>query len=754
MITQEFRPRTFSEVAGHRLVVDTLKCIVKNPKNSPRSIVLQGEFGTGKTTCARILARALNCKHQVNGDACGVCELCKSNIDESMFYEEYDSAIVGNVDSVKDLRQTFYFNNELGYKVIVFDECIGYGTLITCYDPVTNKTYKEEIQNIVNSKKDIYVMSMNDNGDYEPKRVVNWFNNGPKDLYKYRFRTSYGTRVLTCTDNHIVFKSDGKQVFARDLKLGDKVWVGHSCNSSVYKEHYINMNTKVVSNSYVESALLGTLLGDTNIQRNNNKCNSRIRIIHSIKQEEYLNEKKRLFFYEERDNSYGSSPFNDSCKLVRSCSRTNPYYTKFEELIKPNGYKTITDELLSKLDEIALAFWFMDDGSSWKSDDGEIIYSVDLSTHSFSKEDNLKLINWFNKSWGIKVKLMYDTRCSKYFLRFYKKNALKFLDIISPYVYDFFQYKLGNNHIAGNFMRDIEGLTLKIPEYYGLLKEEAVLESIELAERRCTYDLTVEDNHNYFAGDILVHNCHLMSKQAQAALLKVIEEVTDNIFFIFATTDIDKLLPTIRSRSLELRFSLIDEMSIINNLSDILCKKGLMSKHLEDVQVVEDGVTYNKKIIKYEGIEKYKNVLNLIARRSLGHMRNAHMLLDQYFLLGDDFAKSVKSARNLFARLIFFSANNDMNTVAKIIYELQHFSLVNLKVDYENLVLELVKYGAKVETPSDQIMQNLVNLFKSKFSSLGLVLNSNDIYNMFGSDKQFQIAMYLLSDKIYKFYTH
>ena len=733
---------------GHELVIKTLKCIVKNPSQSPHSIILQGEFGTGKTTCSRILARALNCRNRKSdGDACGECSVCTCNIDESIYYEEYDSAMVGSVDAIRNLRQSFYFNNDLGWKIIVFDECIGYGTLITCYDPVTNKTYKEEIQNIVNSKKDIYVMSMNDNGDYEPKRVVNWFNNGPKDLYKYRFRTSYGTRVLTCTDNHIVFKSDGNQVFAKDLKLGDKVWIGHSCNSSIYKEHYINMNTKVVSNSYVESALLGTLLGDTNIQRNNNKCNSRIRIIHSTKQEEYLNEKKRLFFYEERDNSYGSSPFNDSCKLVSSYSRTNPYYTKFEELIKPNGYKTITDELLSKLDEIALAFWFMDDGSSWKSDDGEIIYSVDLSTHSFSKEDNLKLINWFNKSWGIKVKLMYDTRCSKYFLRFYKKNALKFLDIISPYVYDFFQYKLGNNHIAGNFMRGVEGLTLKIPEYYGLLKEEAVLESIELAERRCTYDLTVEDNHNYFAGDILVHNCHLMSKAAQSALLKVIEEVTDNIIFVFATTDIDKVLPTIRSRSLELRFSLVNEDSIVNNLYGILYKKGLVSAPTrnEETKVLE---------YKKEDTVKYENILRLIARRSLGHMRNAHMLLDQYFLLGDEFVKTVRTSKSLFLSLFIYSILGDKNKVSKSIYELQQFSLVNLKVDYENLVLEILKVGLGCQSTTDTLLLKLLSGLKDKFLAFVNILNQSSIYSMFGSDKQFQVAMYLLYSDIRKLFSN
>ena len=109
---------------GHELVIKTLKCIVKNPSQSPHSIILQGEFGTGKTTCSRILARALNCRNRKSdGDACGECSVCTCNIDESIYYEEYDSAMVGSVDAIRNLRQSFYFNNDLGWKIIVFDEC-------------------------------------------------------------------------------------------------------------------------------------------------------------------------------------------------------------------------------------------------------------------------------------------------------------------------------------------------------------------------------------------------------------------------------------------------------------------------------------------------------------------------------------------------------------------------------------------------------------------------------------------------------
>ena len=122
IITQEFRPSTFNEVAGQELIKDMLKAVVKNPDKAPKTLILQGEYGTGKTTCARILSKALNCKSSKNGDACGECEFCKSNIENSMFYEEFDSAMIGNVETIKASRDTFYFDKSLGYKVVVLDE--------------------------------------------------------------------------------------------------------------------------------------------------------------------------------------------------------------------------------------------------------------------------------------------------------------------------------------------------------------------------------------------------------------------------------------------------------------------------------------------------------------------------------------------------------------------------------------------------------------------------------------------------------
>ena len=70
---RKWRPKTFSEVCGQDHITSVLKYEVANAKVS-HAYLFCGSRGTGKTTCAKILARAVNCENPVNGDPCGVCE--------------------------------------------------------------------------------------------------------------------------------------------------------------------------------------------------------------------------------------------------------------------------------------------------------------------------------------------------------------------------------------------------------------------------------------------------------------------------------------------------------------------------------------------------------------------------------------------------------------------------------------------------------------------------------------------------------
>lgn len=121
MLTTTGRPATFDEVAGQKLPKQILRSIINNPENAPKTMILQGPFGTGKTTLTRIFSRALNCESG-KGYPCMKCKSCLEPIMMSPFYSEYDSSIIGKVDKIKEIRDTFYVSSQNGWNVRVFDE--------------------------------------------------------------------------------------------------------------------------------------------------------------------------------------------------------------------------------------------------------------------------------------------------------------------------------------------------------------------------------------------------------------------------------------------------------------------------------------------------------------------------------------------------------------------------------------------------------------------------------------------------------
>ena len=122
MLTQDYRPQSLAEVRGQTVAKRILKHIILHPEKSPRSLIFSGERGLGKTTSSRILSRALNCEKH-NGDCCNECPSCKAILDgTSSLYIELDSAIVGNVETMRGMRDTLAFSIAKGYRVVNLDE--------------------------------------------------------------------------------------------------------------------------------------------------------------------------------------------------------------------------------------------------------------------------------------------------------------------------------------------------------------------------------------------------------------------------------------------------------------------------------------------------------------------------------------------------------------------------------------------------------------------------------------------------------
>ena len=120
---RKWRPKTFDDVISQEHITTTLKREIVSGKTA-HSYLFTGSRGTGKTTCAKILAMAVNCPHTVDGNPCMECEICKGIEDGSILdVQEIDAASNNGVDDVRLLREEAnYLPAQCKYRVYIIDE--------------------------------------------------------------------------------------------------------------------------------------------------------------------------------------------------------------------------------------------------------------------------------------------------------------------------------------------------------------------------------------------------------------------------------------------------------------------------------------------------------------------------------------------------------------------------------------------------------------------------------------------------------
>ncbi|CCI26744.1 DNA polymerase III subunit gamma/tau [Microcystis aeruginosa] len=228
----------------------------------------------------------------------------------------------------------------------------------------------------------------------------------------------------------------------------------------------------------------------------------------------------------------------------------------------------------------------------------EILGKRVLSYNESSGEwEYKKVLRWLNR--GVKATLTIQTRnrtinCTSNHLiktekAWIQAKNLKIGDqILSPVNVAAVQYR-------PNIIKSPQWLT-NFEEVTGI--QEGDTESV--------YDLEVEDNHNFVANGLLVHNCHMLSTAAFNALLKTLEEPPDRVIFVLATTDPQRVLPTIISRCQRFDYRRI---------------------------ALDAMVAHLQKIAQIEAIDINLEALTLVAQIANGGLRDAESLLDQLSLL-------------------------------------------------------------------------------------------------------------------------
>lgn len=391
--------------------------------------------------------------------------------------------------------------------LMIIDECLHPHTR------VQTECGNIPIGKLVNEKMVVRVASWNNvlkKVEYKP--IARWLKRGKR----LTFRVLAGNRVLYPTIDHKLYTPLGKKKLS-ELQVGDPVLV---------------RQTEITEMQ--EQLVLGSLLGDANLhlveskrisKRYINKgIRARVRFRHRSKQFEYLLWKHSILKQHAKTEPTLKQATGFT-KMVASFSTNYNFY----EIIKPtliDCAKSPNNSWLDKINEFGLAVWFMDDGSTSSG-------TCRFNTHGFSRQENEILVKWLRSRWGIdssiKQEKKKDGRIFDY-ITLTRESSRILINLISMYVPPFMRYKLPkcidheldtgiaiNNPIAKRDSLLTKGATavLTWPKYDKSIEEQVCSEIsvqpirlIEPYKETYNYDLEVEDNHNYFAGNTLVSNCH------------------------------------------------------------------------------------------------------------------------------------------------------------------------------------------------------------------------------------------------------
>lgn len=349
-----------------------------------------------------------------------------------------------------------------------------------------------QIGRIVRDRLPVKVLSYNERtGKVEFKSIIHYHKEKRvRDFVcveiESRLKGNKNKRIV-CTDNHLFF-SNREWMEAKNLKVGQKI---------AHLSEEIPQELKQI--------ILGMLLGDASIYRPSDKTRG-FTFRHSIEQSGYFDYKAKLFGSLFRENSPGFGGYEGSREQRRGSSIVN---RAISDLIigccEEDEQKKIGMEWVEKLTPLSLAFWYMDDGSCAFTNQQKP--RIRLATNGFTKEEvDLLACNLFRK-YGI------NTTVADYkgwTLTLSADSTELFFSLIFPYICDSMKYKLPEKY------RDFKCVLQEktFDSYYDITSTKVVSVSNDLPISKQTqtefqYDLSIEDNSNYFTTQILVHNTNV-----------------------------------------------------------------------------------------------------------------------------------------------------------------------------------------------------------------------------------------------------
>ena len=727
MLSQELRPKTLDDMAGQGEAKKLIKAIIKNPEKAPKVLLFCGSFGTGKCVSKGTRVHTnkgyLKIEDIVNNpsyDSDGFMDISDRDVRVLCGNLATHHYYGGNKKVIKVSSKEFSISGTLNHRVRVFDnDGLSWKRLdrITTEDYVAipknddilfsnaTKEYSFFDENVSEFDKGYFCGSVfsnlliNKNQSLEDTLDVRNDNDGIKEYISGIVRGECYHEGIVC--------GDGVTRYIRDINFNiynipDNVF---SSNKEYIKGFlsslfdYLGIKrfniTKLNKSTAIDIQNLLSLCGCINSLKNlRGNCaeidieltDSRYFIL------EELNLKNKTLLSQYRDIvDRGCDEYIPNNLYTRDIARyiNSVFIDNYKGDIPFSAYRSIKNTfnfIKNYRNKIMKVEHFQD-----ILDEGDIC-SIDLSRDS-KVEKFRDLLSKYHFS---KVSKIVDNGVVDIVYDLTVENIHSFI------ANGIINHNTTSSRIVGrelNGIKDEDYDLLNSPFYYEF--DSTVVGNVEkIRELR---DIFTVEYGDYWRV-VTLDEVHTVSSQAQAAMLKMFEETKGKTIYILATTDPQKLLPTIRSRALEINFNDVPVEAIVENLTRVSDERGL---NLSD------------------------EIKLLIADRSGGHMRNAHMLLDKYLLLGEeDFRDSIKSSITLFCDYLIAVYNNDKDTILNTINELLSIPKDNLQSDWSIVMTESLRSYCGFDCRHKDI-QRLVDTYKGDFNIIAQCYMSTWVKNMF-----------------------